>query len=124
MEVGRCILDHQDWTDLVVKYANNLITSGHVAAGVMALLSVGQHDAVLRTLLSHKMVDAAHRLLLLLHNTGVTSVDTDTEEMVITETVKMMADIEYRQAFEYYCEKLDQDKASKLKTEFNISSAA
>ena len=47
------------------------------------------------------------------------SVTKEVEESVLTETVKMMADLEYRQGFEMYCDKLG-DKATEIKSELNI----
>ena len=101
-----------------------MVDTGHsLQSSITALVSVGQYDLALKTLLESRMIDTAHRLLLLLQTSGV-NLDPGVEERVVTETVKMMADIEYKEAFEMYCENLGQDAASKLKTELNISTTA
>ena len=64
------------------------------------------------------MIDLAHKLLVLTQGGGI-SVSKEVEEGILTETVKMMADLEYRQGFELYCDKLG-DKAPEIKCEFNI----
>ena len=41
--------------------------------------------------------------------TGV-QVDKDVEEQVLTESVKMMADLEFKQGFDFYCDQLGEKK--------------
>ena len=64
------------------------------------------------------MVDVALKLMSLLKMTGV-QVDKDVEEQVLTESVKMMADLEFKQGFDFYCDQLGE-KATTLKSEFNL----
>ena len=64
------------------------------------------------------MIDLAYKLLLMTQAAGIT-VAKEVEESVLTETVKMMADLEYRHGFEMYCDKLG-DKATEIKSELNI----
>ena len=54
--------------------------------------------------------------------TGV-QVDKDVEEQVLTESVKMMADLEFKQGFDFYCDQLGE-KATTLKSEFNLGIAS
>ena len=50
-------------------------------------------------------------------------VEAAVEESVLTEAVRMMADLELQHGFELYCDQLG-DKAAQLKTELNISASA
>ena len=108
MVVARCLMEDNDWSQLLVKYADHLIAGGHLEAGVTALVAGGQHSQALARLVTAKRTDLAHKMMLMMDN-----VDTEVEEMVMMETVRMMADMEYRQGFEYYCDKMG-DKASQI----------
>ena len=108
MVVARCLMEAEDWSQLLVKYADHLISGGHLEAGVTALVAGGQHSLALARLVTAKRIDLAHKMMLMMDN-----VDMEVEEVVMMETVRMMADMEYRQGFEYYCDKMG-DKASQI----------
>ena len=108
MVVARCLMDTQDWSQLLVKYVDHLIAAGHLESGVIALVAGGQHSQALARLVTAKRTDLAHKLMLMMDN-----VDREVEEMVMMETVRMMADMEYKQGFDYYCDKMG-DKASQI----------
>ena len=118
MMVARCLLGPGDWAEQAGRHADQLMAGGQLQAGILTLVAAGQHSQALKALLGAKMIDLAHKLLLLTQAAGI-SVTKEVEESVLTETVKMMADLEYRQGFEFYCDKLG-DKALEIKSELNI----
>ena len=122
MLVGRAVLGPADWAELVTRYADQLAAAGQLQPAVVALLAAGQHSAALRTLVAARRPDTAHRLLLLAREAGA-EVEAAVEESVLTEAVRMMADLELQHGFELYCDQLG-DKAAQLKTELNISASA
>ena len=119
MLVGRCLLEDKDWGELVTKYADHLIAAGHLDPGILALVAGGQHEMALKQLLVAKRVDLAYKMLMIFKQNNVT-IDKDVEENILAESVEMMADLDFKKGFDYYCDQLG-DKASALKTEFNIA---
>jgi len=120
--VGRCLLEEKEWKELVMKYSEHQISSGNLDTGILSLIAADQHSQALKWLLSSKMVDVALKLMSLLKMTGV-QVDKDVEEQVLTESVKMMADLEFKQGFDFYCDQLGE-KATTLKSELNLGIAS
>merc|ERR1712098_781516 len=83
--VGRCLLEEKEWKELVLKYSEHQVSSGHLDTGILSLIAADQHSQALKWLLSSKMV----------------------------------ADLEFKQGFDFYCDQLGE-KATTLKSELNL----
>ena len=118
MLVGRCLLQDQDWVELINKYAEHLVntkqprvssqisnitSSGHGCffsqAAVLTFITGGLYSQAVRCLLTAEMTDTAFRLLTFLERNQL-EVEPDLRQEVLAQSARLMEEINYQQGLD------------------------